>query len=445
MLLCSVNSGGNGIPNHASGSDITPQSDKNSGRVFYGWVVLATGCVVALFAWGFYYSFGVFFRDIQGDFGASRAEVSLVASILICTVSLMGVVYGWATDKYGPRLPVGLGGILMCVGLTLGSRASTIWQLYISVGFIAGCGIGGSFLPYISTLVRWFVKMRGFVQGILVAGVGAGIMVMAPLSERLLTNYGWRTSFVIMGIAGLILFSVAASLVSKNPQEKGLLPYGVTESESKYTDTQHATPKPTRKDLSLREAMRTRDLWLLCGIRFTLPLTIFMVSTHLVNYAKDIGMSPIDAALLITIIGGVSIAGKIAFGHLADRAGGKKIIFGCTTIMVGLMIWLSSPMTAWTLRTFAVIYGLAYGGAFPIMNILVAEAFGVTHIGKITGFASIGSAVGGTLGPWLAGYIFDTTSSYSLAFLIGAGASLIAIVLIVPFAKHTNRQVATGQ
>jgi len=421
---------------------MTPQSGKGGG-IFYGWVVLATGCLVTLIAWGFYYSFGVFFRDIQIEFGTNRAEISLVASILIFTSSTMGLASGWATDKYGPRIPVGIGGVLVCAGLILGSRASAVWQLYVSIGFIAGCGISAAFTPYVSTLVRWFVKMRGLVQGIMAAGIGIGMMVIAPLSEKLLASYGWRTSFVILGIANLFIFTVSALLVRRSPEEKGLMHYGISKRDDRDVTAVHMTATYAKRSLSLREAIRTRDLWLVFGVMLTLLLTIFMVASHLVNYAKDTGMTPTGAAFLITIVGAASIVGKVGMGYLADRLGSKKIIIVCASILAGLMLWLSSPMNPWMFRVFAILYGLAYGGAFPVLNLVIVQTFGVTHMGKIVGFTNLGSAIGGVIGPWLAGYTFDTTNSYSLAFLIAAGVTLVAIILIIPIGKY-DKQLATA-
>ena len=401
-------------------------------------MILATGILAALAAFGFHYSFGVFFQDLQADFSASRAQISLIASIQLFTLSIAGLATGWATDKYGPRIPVSIGGILLCLGLILSSRASAVWQLYFSLGVMVGCGINASFVPYVSTLVRWFVKLRGLVQGILAAGIGVGMMVMAPLSERLLSSYGWRTSFVILGIMCLIIFGISALLVKRNPQEKGLAPYGATTSSSEDV----AARRTVTRDWSLREATRSADLWLLCGVMLTLLLTISLISTHLVNYAKDTGMSPASAAFLMTIVGAASIAGKVGIGFLADRLGSKRIIATCAAILIALMLWLSTPMNTWSFRAFAIVYGVAYGGAFPLMNVLIAEIFGVANLGKILGFAGIGGAIGGALGPWLAGYVFDTTASYSLAFLIAAGASLTMMVLTLLVGKRAKQTIA---
>jgi MFS family permease len=155
--------------------------------------------------WGFYYSFGVFFQALQSAFQADRAAISLISSIIVFTIYIGGTLYGWAIDRYGPRIPVGIGAVLLCLGLLLSSRATAVWQLYISLGLLVGFGVSSLVVPFLSVLTRWFVKMRGLVVGIVSAGAGVGMMVMAPLSQNLLTSYGWRTSFVVLGIASLVI------------------------------------------------------------------------------------------------------------------------------------------------------------------------------------------------------------------------------------------------
>lgn len=418
----------------------------NSSRIFYGWVILAAGFLAGIMAWGFYYSFGVFFEALQNAFQTNRADIALIASIIAFTIYIAGSVYGWAIERYGPRIPVGIGAGLLCLGLLLSSRASAVWQLYISLGILVGFGASATVVPFLSVLTRWFVKMRGLVIGIVSAGAGVGMMVMAPLSQNLLTSYGWRTSFVILGIASLVIFGIAAFLIRGHPEDKGLMPYGTKKSDDEEVSdrkrTAPATAIGSSRDVSFRAAIRGKDLWLVMGIRTVIALTIYTVSTHLVNYAKDGGMSPTNAALLMTIIGGVSIFGKIGAGHLADRVGSKKIVITCAATMVALMLWLSTLISGWMLPLFAVIYGLAYGGSFSTINTVVAEVFGVTEIARILGVVNIGTAAGSLVGPWLAGYVFDTTGSYSMAFVVASGASLAAVIFSVLLGKHAKKSIA---
>jgi OFA family oxalate/formate antiporter-like MFS transporter len=290
------------------------------------------------------------------------------------------------------------------------------------------------------------VKMRGLAIGIQTAGAGVGMMVMPPILEKLIASNGWRTTFVILGIASFIIFSVAAIVVRGDPAEKGLLPYGVTKSKDQKDAVAERVviarrPAAPGRDLSLKEAMRDKDLWLLTGMRAFIAMVIFMVNLHLVNYATDAGMSAAGAAMLMSIVGGVSIVGKIGAGHIVDRIGSKKIILVCTSVLVMLMLWLASPMGTSMLQIAVAVYGLAYGGSYALFNTIIAETFGVTEIGKMLGVANVGTAVGSLVGPWLAGFTFDSTGSYAVAFVTAAGASLIALILAIPVGKGARQPV----
>ncbi len=279
-------------------------------KIFYGWFILISSFLTGIVSWGFYYSFGVFFGALQNYFHADRAQISLISSIFISTLYLTGLIYGWALDKVGPRVCVGVGGLLLFIGLILSSRATAVWQMYLFLGFLGGLGTSCTIVPYLSAISRWFVKMRGFTIGVQSAGAGAGMMIMAPFCQKILTNYGWQSSFVIIAIINIIVFGMGAFIIRGDPREKGLLPYGITKSnfpDIKSDKKVNATSPSinVKKDQSLREAMKGRDLWLIVGMRIVLSLTIFMMNTHLVNFAKDKGMAAASAAILITIVGGI--------------------------------------------------------------------------------------------------------------------------------------------
>ncbi len=424
------NIGGSNISNQIPGPGKAALPVNRRQGIFYGWLVLAAAFMTTTVGWGIYYSFAVFFKDLQSTFNANRAEISIAASIFIGTFFTMGVIYGWIIDKYSPRIMVGLGGLAVFVGMFISSRATVVWQLYVFLGFLSGAGVSATILPFIAVLSRWFVKRRGLVLGIQATGAGVGMMVFSPLSQRMLTAYGWRTSFDILGIIGLVVFSISAFLARGFPREKGLEAYGAVPSDTvKATAAKPSvTASNSEIDIPLNRAIKGRNLWMALGIRMALSLAIYMVNTHLVNFAKDAGMVATSAALLMTIVGLVSVGGKITAGHLADKIGSKRIVISCAVLMAAEMLWLSSPKGAVALQLSAVVYGLAYGGSFALMNTIVAEAFGVKFLGQILGVINLGSAVGSLFGPWLAGYVFDITGSYSIAFMIAAGVAVVAVI-----------------
>ena len=408
--------------------------------VFYGWIILLVSFVASLVGFGVYYAFGVFFSDLQQAFSANRADVSLISSICIGTILSSGVVYGWAVDRYGPRIPIALGGIVAFAGLMLASHASHLWQLYLSLGFLVGLGTGATTVPTISALSHWFVKMRGFVIGIASAGAAAGMMVIAPLSQHLLSCYGWRATFTLLGVVYLIIFGICAFLIRGDPSEKGMLPYGATESSKDVALEKTSLQTSIEPEFSVRDAIRSSKSWLIMGIKMVLPVVTFMVNTHLVNFAKDAGVPAQSAAMLMTVVGAVSIAAKIGAGHLADKVGSCIIVIVCSAVMVGQMLYFASPRGAKFLPVSAVIYGMMYGGTFPVLNIIVTETFGLKQLGKTLGLLNVAGAIGSLIGPWLGGYIFDTAGSYSIAFIVAAGCSAISVILAILLEKRTRKE-----
>ncbi len=405
-------------------------------NMFYRWVILASGFVVAAIIYGFYYSFGVYFTSLQQDFGANRASIALISSIIIGLQNGMGFFSGWVVDKYGPRLIVIIGGTLFSAGLIISSHANSVTQLYVSLGVMIGTAMSSLFNPYIVALSKWFVQKRGLAQGILSAGAGLGMMLGAPIAMKLLTQYGWRTSFFIIGVSTIAIFATSAYLARRSPLE---------EENRRCAGSNNGTSASAiqRNSLTLREAMHKRELWLFVGRGLTLPSVIFMITTHLVNYAKDSGLSPGRAALMMTIVGATGTFGKVLAGHLADKYGSKKIQVGSAALLTILMFWLATGMNVSLFPIFAFFYGFAYGGSFSTSQVLMAEVFGVSHMGTIFGFTSISGALGSVMGPWLAGYIFDSTNSYSLAFLVAAcsAATTTVIILFIRSGSARMREV----
>src|SRR3972149_2957527 len=199
-------------------------------RLFYGWVVVATAFCVALVAYGVQYSFGIFLNPLREDFGWSVALVSGAASLFMFSRGALAILTGWATDRYGPRIIVAIGGFFLGLGLILTSQISAAWQLYIFYGLMAGFGLSVAFAPLVATTSRWFVSKRGLEIGLVLAGIGMGTAVMSPLARYLVATYGWNWSYIIIGLLAWVIIIPGALLLRRSPEEKGLLPLGKTES-----------------------------------------------------------------------------------------------------------------------------------------------------------------------------------------------------------------------
>jgi len=391
-------------------------------RVFYGWVIVAVGCIILLLEWGFNYSYGVFFTELCDDLNWTRAMVSGAYSLFMFIHGFIYLVAGGVNDKYGPRLALVISIVALGIGYALMSTISALWQLYIFYGIIIGTGISFGFLPVTSTVSRWFVKRRGMVLGVTTAGIGIGTLTLAPFAQLLISEFDWRTSYLIIAGILLVIGLPLSQLMRLNPSEKGLLPDGVKEIEA---EDKHTSLSPTA-DFTLRQAIKTKAFWLLFAIYAFLAFPLQMVMVHLDAYAKDVHIAPMLAATILGLVGGSSILGRIAMGSASDKIGRKASFFICFFMMAVMMLWLIKARQPWQFYLFSAIFGFGYGGCVPLIPAIIADWFGTKFHGVIFGAISIAPGVGGAIGPFLAGYVDDVTGSYDIAIMVGAIVLFIA-------------------
>jgi len=389
---------------------------------FYGWVIVAT-CFIAATSYGLFYSFGVFFKSLQAEFGWGRALTGSVHSIHLVIYALSTYFFGRLTDSIGPRRALSLGALFIGIGLSLCSLINSIWQLYFFY-IIASLGSGVTVSLPNATVQKWFVKKRGLALGLVTAGVGAGTLLLAPLAQYLITAWGWRYTYILIGISYWALLTLTAIAMVDQPEKKGMKPYGWQEKvgvgKKNYIGFH---------DWPVKEAIKTKIFLLIILIYFFTNLPIHMVMIHIVPYLTDLGISGALAAGALGLIGGISISGRIGMGVLSEKIGWKWGLFLCCFICSIMLFWLISVRTSWMLLIFTLIYGFFYGGKITTIPGLIGAFFGTRSLGEIIGIIHAASLTGGIIGPVLGGYIFDWSGSYRFAFLIAALAFLISAIL----------------
>jgi len=392
-------------------------------RFFYGYIIVSVAFGIGMIGWGFFTTFGVFFNPLLDDFGWTRATISGARSIAFLITGFFGIIAGRLGDRFGPRLVlIGCGLFLGLAGLLM-SQVNTIWQLYLFYGVMVGIGTSGIDVLLLSTIVRWFVKRRGMMSGVMKVGTGAGMMIMPLVASGLILSYGWRTSYLILGGAASVFIVLAAQFLRRDPSQKGLLPYGAGEVNA---DGLNAAAEA---GFSLREAVRLRQFWMFCAMCL---LTFFCADTiivHIVPYGLELGISAANAAAVLATIGGASMVGRVIMGGAGDRVGSRLAIRICFPIIAIALFWLQFSQELWMLYLFACVYGFVHGGFFALLSPLVAELFGLSAHGVIFGVVFFSGAIGSSLGPVLVGYIFDVTSSYQLGFLVCALLAVSSFIL----------------
>ena len=392
-------------------------------RFFYGYIVVAASLLIILLTYGMRTSFGVFFKPMINEFDWTRALTSGAVTLSMVMQGLWGILMGRLNDRFGSRAVITLCCLISGVGLLLMYLIDSAWQLYLFYGVIFGIGMGGVFVALFSTVARWFVKQRGIMTGIVAAGIGAGTLIMAPVSDWLISLYDWRVSYLILGSVAMVIGIITAQFLRRDPAQMGLVPYGQNENVAENTSHNAAG------GLSLKETVSTRQFWMVSIVFFSLGYSIFAVTVHIVPHIIDLRISATTAAIILAVSGGMQVVGGILLGGIADKIGNRRVLVIGFVLLAVAMFWLLPIRSVWMFYLFAVIYGMGVNGGGIMEPIIVAELFGMKSHGLILGVVSFVFTIGGAVGPLVTGFLFDLTGNYQTAFLVCAILNVVAVIL----------------
>jgi len=412
-------------------------------RLYYGWIVLAAVVFVMLGGSGIRAVFGVFIKPIEAEFGWTRQQLSGAAALSLFVLGAVGPTVGWLADVWGPRRVMLLATAVLGVGTVLASFVGHLWQMYVAAGILMAAGAGGLGIATTSTVAaRWFVARRGLILGILGGAMSAGQMLVVPLSMLLISLYGWRASFLWLGVGILVLaLPVILAFVRDDPADKGLQPYGAgTASGAAF-----GAVADTRR-VPVSEAMQVPAFWLLASTFFVCGYTSNgLVLTHLVPHAAEHGFSEMHAAQALGLMGAMNIVGTVLSGWICDRFGRKGPLAFYYGVRGLSLIFLLYVWNVPSLDVFAAIFGLNYISTVPPTTTLIANIFGRLSVGTLSGWIFFSHQVGSAIGAWAGGAIFDATGSYSWAFLSAAVLAFIAsglslLIKEVPIGAQPRRR-----
>ena len=384
------------------------------------WRMVAAAFVALFAVYGVAYSFGAFFKPMSAEFGAARSATSGVFSITVLIWAILGPVTGHLSDRFGPRIVISTGAIIMGLGLILTATIDRLWLAYITYGIGVGCGIACAYVPMLAVVGGWFIRRRNTALGIAVAGIGFGTIFGAPIAAALIDRLGWRATEVVFGIASAaVLFGCAA--VARRPPV-------------------HVTPSRIR----FGEALRTPAFGFIYGSSVMLSMALFVPFVYLPSFAHDRGATEFASAALVGVIGGASVAGRMGLGAMADRAGVVRLYQGSILVLaLSYGIWLAADSYA-AMVVFALVMGAGYGGYVALGPAVMAHLFGTQRLGAVIGVLYTSGGFGAMIGPPLAGMIIDRTGSYRMAIACALGAALIAFALLIPLTRHEQRAESTA-
>lgn len=370
---------------------------------------------------GISYSFSVYFYSLQSEFAWNRAATSGAFSLYLLLVGFFSILCGRAVDHYGPKPVVLIMGVISGISLILTAQVQALWQLYITYSVLLAAGTGGMYIIVMSTASRWFYRKRATAMGILGAGASLGTVVMAPVSAWLIGAYQWRTAYILTGILAWVLIIPGALVLKQDPADIGTGLDGDPRAPVKLA----ANPKRAMT-FSVGGAIKSSSFWYLTLVWFWFSFCLYMVVTHIVPLAQDIGLEPMQAAAVMSILTAVSAVARLTGGIMADRVDKRKLIACLTMAMALSMVWLATADQPWMIYLFAIVFGMAFGAGDPPVIAVVTDVFGTAKVGTMMGILMISWGLGSAAGPYLAGWVFDYAESYGWACITAASGLLLA-------------------
>lgn len=411
---------------------------KPGGRIFYGWIIIATTIAIVATATIIRPAFTLFYVAMLDEFGWSRAGTAIIISVSGMVYGISAPISGILFDRLGPRKIFPLAAILIAIGAFGCSRSNEIWQFSLFYGIIASLGLTLiGFTPVVVLATNWFLKRRALAVGLCTTGI-QGAMLMSPLVQFLISTLGWRNTYLAIGAIVPIVTIPLALLLRTRPQDMQLNPDGSTESyqevpagptgeDSLIVDREWATT-----DWTLPKALKTYRFWALFSIMFCLATSFTILFTHQVAHMVDIGFTPAFGASMLVVFAIAAMCGRLG-GFVSDKIG-REITYtmGTIGVITGILMLTLAKGTsdAWMVYLFAIFYGLFAGSNAPTYAATAADLFHGKHFGSILGSADLGFGIGATLGPWFGGFIFDVTGSYLPAFTTAMVALVIACISI---------------
>ena len=388
-------------------------------KLHYGWVVVAAGALMTWMAMGALLSLPVFLAPISADTGWSRGGIGLAMTLNFLAMGIGSFVWGGLSDRYGPRMILLAGVVLLGIGLALASRSTSLLEFQLIYGLLIGVAAGSLMVPLMSTVTLWFDSHRALAVSLVSSGIGVAPMTVSPFAATLVVDHGWRTAQLILAIAVVVLLVPAALLVRRPPH----MPAAVASGGMGGPELKSA----------VRRALRSRPFIVLSLTFFACCATHAGPIFHTISYAIGCGLPPMTAVTIYSVEGFAGLVGRLVFGVLGDKLGVKRMI------VAGLLVQALGA-GAYVLATglgdfyaVAFVFGMAYGGVMPLYSALARDYFAPQIMGTVLGAMTLLSGLGMALGPALGGWIFDHFHAYTWMYLgslaVGLGAGAIALAL----------------
>jgi MFS family permease len=396
-------------------------------KLSYRWVIVGAGALMTCVAIGAMFSLAVYLTPMSAATGWSRAGISSAMTLDFLVMGAAGFGWGVVTDRFGARIVVLSGAVLLGLGQVLASRAASLVEFQLTYGILVGLAAGAFFAPMMATVTSWFETHRSLAVSLVSAGMGVAPMTVSPFARWLISSYDWRTAMMTIGIVAWALLIPAALLVRRPPA---------------VADAGAASgPRPAAggAGMSVAQAFRSPQFVVLAATFFCCCAAHSGPIFHMMSYAILCGVPPMAAVSIYSVEGLSGLGGRLLLGVLGDRLGAKPVL------VAGLMVQalaIGSYLYVHRLGEFyalSVVFGTAYGGVMPLYAVLAREYFGPRIMGTVFGAVTMASSLGMALGPLAGGWVFDTFHAYAWLYVGSSAVALGAVAMALAFPPLPSR------
>jgi MFS family permease len=406
-------------------------------KPYHGIYIVAACFIVLYMLWGMVLNtFPIFLKPITEDMDWGRGALTFALLMGAIGTAVSAPIAGLLIDRIGAKPVMAAGTLIIGVGLLAGSRIAHLWQLYVIFAFI-GCGLMcATLIPCSYIISNWFVSRRGMAMSGAFVGTSVGGMIMSPVANWIILNYGWRVAFALSGATILIVvIPVIAFLIRTRPSEVGLEPYRDAGAE--------ADSAGDNWGVGVKEAFSLPAFWQIAAIMLIVGVVTGGLGNHCPAYLSDVGHSPTQAAFAWSLVMGIMILGKLSVGPVADRWGAKNAMAGACVLFAASIAILIFAQPYWVALVFAGIYGFACGAPLVINPLLTGGYLGMRNFGAIFGILNIMGTVGGAVGPFGAGVFFDVQKTYLPVFYFFIALTIVGAVVSVCMKAAPRHAVQT--
>lgn len=370
-------------------------------------LALAACFLLLLIGGGARFAIGLTFKPMVDEFGWSRGELGLAVGLYMVVSAFATLIAGRMADRFSPRALLIGGTVVGGAGIAAMSLVTQPWHALLLYGVVFAIGNGAASLVIVGVIVmRIYPGRAGLANAVAISGMSVGQLILIAILAAVMVQIGWRWVFIWIGVAHLVLLPLLAGIPGRSGA--GSMPKG---------------------ELSLRDAARSRQFWLLIAIYAICGLDDFFVTTHVAAFAQDRGLTPLIAGNLLALMGLTGLAGVIASGLASDRLGPVWPTAAAFIARIVVFAWIAIDQSPLSIAVFALAFGATFLVTAPLTVVFVRESFGTRNLGALAGLITMTHQIFGGLGAYAGAAIFDATGGYDAAFIVMLASAVVALAL----------------